>query len=139
MKSSRFTFIVSLLIALAANVCHSGERHRLVVLADMGNEPDEMQQMIHMITCSNEFDIEGLIAVTGKYLRPESKVPYRRKLHPELFLQIVDAYEKDLANLEQHADGWPNPNRLRKMVVAGQSGYGIEDVGEGKSLSLIHI
>lgn len=47
-------------------------KQRLIILADMGNEPDEVQQMTHMIVCSNEFDIEGLIAVTGKYLRPES-------------------------------------------------------------------
>lgn len=35
------------------------DNHRLIILADMGNEPDEMQQMTHMITCSNELDIEG--------------------------------------------------------------------------------
>jgi len=54
------------------------EKGRMVILADMGNEPDEMQQMIHMITCSNEFELKGLIAVTGKYLRPESKNEYKR-------------------------------------------------------------
>ena len=42
---------------------------RLIILADMGNEPDEEQQMVHMLMYSNEFDIEGLIAVTGKYLK----------------------------------------------------------------------
>jgi NAD(P)-dependent dehydrogenase (short-subunit alcohol dehydrogenase family) len=29
----------------------------------MGIEPDEERQMIHMMVCSNEFDIDGLIAV----------------------------------------------------------------------------
>ena len=46
---------------------------RLIILADMGNEHDEVQQMAHMIMCSNEFELEGLIAVSGIYLRPESK------------------------------------------------------------------
>ena len=41
---------------------------RLIILADMGNEPDEVQQMAHMIMCSNEFELEGLIAVSGIYL-----------------------------------------------------------------------
>ncbi|MEO1451218.1 MAG: DUF1593 domain-containing protein, partial [Bacteroidota bacterium] len=108
-------------------------KYRLIILADMGNEPDEMQQMIHMITCANAFDIEGLIAVTGKYLRPESHEEYRRVTHPELFHQIIDAYEKDLPNLKQHAEGWPAPDDLRATVVSGQTGYGIDDVGEGKS------
>ena len=43
----------------------SSERHRLIILADMGNEPDEEQQMVHMIMCSNEFDLDALISVTG--------------------------------------------------------------------------
>lgn len=110
-----------------------GGKSRLIILADMGNEPDEVQQMTHMITYANELDIEGLIAVTGKYLRPESEIEYRRVTHPELFHNIIDAYEKDLSNLKKHATGWPNPDELRKVVCVGQSGYGIADVGEGKS------
>ena len=43
------------------------------MLADMGNEPDEEQQNIHLLVCSNEIDIEGLIAVTGKYLRKDPR------------------------------------------------------------------
>ena len=124
-----------LLLAFASMACGTvcgNEAHRLVILADMGNEPDEMQQMIHMITCSNEFEIEGLIAVTGKYLRPESHKEYRRTLHPELFHQIVDAYEIDLPNLKLHADGWPEPDDLRTKIASGQTGYGIADVGPDK-------
>lgn len=109
-------------------------RQRLIVLADMGNEPDEMQQMIHMITCSNEFDIEGLIAVTGKYLHPESELgAYNRVTHPELFLEIIDAYEEVYENLRMHAPGYTDPQRLRNVVASGQKGYGIADVGNGKS------
>ncbi len=109
------------------------DKQRLIILADMGNEPDEMQQMIHMITCSNEFDIEGLIAVTGKYLRPESHEEYRRITHPELFQQIIDAYEKDFKTLKQHSNDFPNPDKLRTLVAEGQKGYGKADIGEGKS------
>ena len=110
------------------------EKQRLMILADMGNEPDEMQQMIHMITCSNEFDIEGLIAVTGKYIRPNSKLSaYNQVTHPELFHEIIAAYDKVLENLRLHADGWPRPDYLNSVVAAGQKGYGTGDVGPGKS------
>ena len=85
------------------------QRARLIVLADMGNEPDEEQQMLHMLMCANEFEVEGLIAVTGKYLRPEHKVPYRQKLHPELFTQLIDGYAKVYPNLKLHAANWPAP------------------------------
>ena len=108
-------------------------RSRLIILADMGNEPDEEQQMVHMIACSNEFDIEGLIAVTGKYLRPESGNPYKQVLHPELFTGIINAYARVLNNLKKHASGWHDPSYLHSVVVEGQKGYGIADVGEGKT------
>ncbi|TYA84187.1 DUF1593 domain-containing protein [Seonamhaeicola marinus] len=110
------------------------DKHRLIILADMGNEPDEMQQMIHMITCSNEFDIEGLIAVTGKYIRPGSHLgEYNWVTHPELFISIIDAYAKVLDNLKLHSSGWPEPNYLKSIVAPGQKGYGIKDVSVGNS------
>ncbi len=122
-----------ILIFCSTLLIYANDKHRVIILADMGNEPDEVQQITHMMTCSNEMDIEGLIAVTGKYLRPESKEEYRRVNHPELFIEILDAYAKDLPNLRKHASGWPNPEELRKVVCSGQKGYGIADVGEGKS------
>ncbi len=108
------------------------DKTRLIICADMGNEHDEMQQMAHMLACCNEFELEGLIAVTGKFLRPE-KTGYRSIVHPELFHELIDAYEKVLPNLAKHANGWPQPDYLRSIVKSGQAGYGIRDVGEGKT------
>ena len=101
------------------------EKTQLIILADMGNEPDEEQQMVHMLTCCNEFELKGLIAITGKYMKTDPK--------PELFLKLIDGYEKVLPNLKNHARGWPNPGYLRDITKAGQENYGMEDVGKGKS------
>ena len=125
----RSTFMIFLLIvALTSSVNAQSVtpiRHRLIILADMGNEPDEEQQMVHMLMYSNEFDLEGLIAVTGYHLRDTT--------HPELFLNLIDGYEKVLNNLKQHADGWHSPKYLREITVSGQSEYGIRDVRKGNS------
>jgi hypothetical protein len=118
---------------ILSRVVPESDRARLIILADMGNEPDEEQQMLHMLVCSSEFQLEGLIAVTGKFLRPESKEAFKQKLHPELFHRLINGYEKVYPNLKIHADGWPTPEYLRSIVVSGQTGYGIADVGEGKS------
>ncbi|TYA74197.1 nucleoside hydrolase-like domain-containing protein [Seonamhaeicola marinus] len=123
------TFLV---LSITNSYTQTDERVRLIILADMGNEPDEVQQMVHMMLCSNEFYPEGLIAVTGKYLRPESNEVYRRVTHPELFHNIIDAYEKVLDNLKKHDTGWHSAAYLHSIVCSGQTGYGIEDVGEGK-------
>lgn len=108
-------------------------KDRLIIMADMGNEPDEEQQMVHMIMCNNEFELEGLIAVTGKYLQPNSRDPYKRVTHPELFTNIINAYAEVYDNLKKHASGWHDPEYLHSIVVAGQPGYGTQDVGDGKS------
>ena len=109
------------------------DRARLIVLADMGNEPDEMQQMTHMLVSSNSFHLEGLIAVTGKFLHPGRENPRKRKTQPELFLELIDAYKQVRPNLLKHAEGWPEPDYLRSITKHGQSGYGIADVGKGKT------
>jgi len=124
---------IALLLSTYCSLFAGDVRHRLIVLADMGNEPDEEQQMTHMMVCSNEFDIDALIAVTGKYIRPSLKDRYRQITHPELFHKIIDAYEEVLPNLKEHAEGWQDPDDLRQRVAAGQKGYGMQGVGAGKS------
>jgi hypothetical protein len=109
-------------------------KSRLVIMADMGNEPDEMQQNMHLLMYNNEFDLEGLFAVTGKWLRPDfENEPYRQKLHPELFDTLINGYSKVFKNLKLHANGWHTPEYLRSIVKSGQTGYGIDAVGDGKT------
>ncbi|MFY0653110.1 MAG: DUF1593 domain-containing protein [Cyclobacteriaceae bacterium] len=108
-------------------------KQRLLILADMGNEPDEVQQMVHMVMYSNEFDVEGLIAVSGKYLHSAHRLKERTRLYPDLFEMIIDAYQKDLKNLKKHATGWPEPDYLRSIVKSGQPDYGVDGMGAGKS------
>ncbi len=98
---------------------------RVIVLADMGNEPDEEQQMVHLLLYANELDIEGLIAVTGKFLRKDPQ--------PELFFHLIDGYDRVVENLRLHAEGWPSAGELQATVAAGQRRYGIADAGPGRA------
>ena len=41
--------LVALWCLAAYNVSHAAGRARLIVLADMGNKPDEEQQMTHLL------------------------------------------------------------------------------------------
>lgn len=118
-----FIFLISILFAVS--VIANTDNQRLIILADMGNEPDEEQQMVHMLMYANEFDLEGLVAVTGKFLP--------RGPRPDLFFHLIEGYEKVVDNLRLHAPGWPEPAYLRGIVVAGQDRYGMADVGVGKS------
>ncbi len=130
-----FAIILTFLfIYISSSSCNTPiENPRMVILADMGNEPDEEQQIVHLFLYANEIDLEGLIAVTGKYLNPSSPDPYKQVLHPELFMNIINGYERVVNNLKLHASGWPSPEYLRSIVANGQTGYGIDAVGPDKS------
>ncbi|WP_347841294.1 nucleoside hydrolase-like domain-containing protein [uncultured Draconibacterium sp.] len=133
MKIKTILIFLFLFTVVAHAQQNSSEKTRLLILADMGNEPDEEQQMMHMLMYCNEFDLEGLVAVSGKYLQPASKNPYRQVLHPELFHHLILGYSKVYKNLQKHADGYPEPEFLTNLVRTGQPGYGIESTGEGLS------
>jgi hypothetical protein len=124
--------IIFLLVLATQITFAQTDKHRLIVLADMGNEPDEEQQMVHLLLYANEIDIEGLIAVTGKFLNPSSSDPYKQVLHPELFMNIIDGYGRVVDNLKLHASSWPSPEYLSSVVASGQTGYGIEAAGKGQ-------
>ncbi|NND08696.1 MAG: DUF1593 domain-containing protein [Saprospiraceae bacterium] len=123
---------IALLVVVTLTVCAQPEKARLIIMADMGHDPDEEQQMTHMLLCSNEFDLEGLIAVTGRYFRtnPRDSIKW---LMPELFEYLIDGYESVHPNLIKHDEEYPNPKYLRSIVAAGQSGNCIGDVGRGRT------
>src|SRR5437762_2430027 len=76
---------------------------RLLVLTDIGGDPDDQQSMIRLMTYTNEFEIEGLIAsATGT--PGELKEDVTR---PELIREIVAAYGKVRPNLLLHRPDYP--------------------------------
>jgi len=88
--------------------------------------------MVHLLMYANEIDIEGLIAVTSRWLNPTRKPP-KNRTYPELIVERVKAYGKVRNNLLKHASGWPTEEYLLSRVAAGQPGYGMDSVGTGKA------
>ncbi|TVZ14925.1 nucleoside hydrolase-like domain-containing protein [Maribacter sp. MAR_2009_72] len=124
---------ILLLALISQSLISQTDKHRLIVLADMGNEPDEEQQMLHLLMYANEIEIEGLIAVTGAALNPYHPDVSKRVTQPELFHHLIDGYEKVFENLKIHAEGWLSPEYLRSIVFRGQPAYGMDGVGIGKA------
>ena len=102
-------------------------RPRLIVLTDIGGDPDDQQSMIRLMTFANELEIEGLIASA-------SGVPGELKQaisQPHLIREIVEAYGTVLPNLRQHAEGYPAGEDLLARVKSGNSQRGWDQVGDG--------
>ena len=100
-------------------------RPRLVVLTDIGGDPDDMQSMRRLMLYSNEFRITGLIASaagTPGELKKEIT-------HPEFIRDIVQDYAAVQENLRRHAHGYPPASDLEEVIKRGSSKRGIPYIG----------
>ncbi len=97
---------------------------RVIVLSDMGNEPDDQMSFVRLLLYSNELDLEALVATTSTW--------QKSKVQPETMRQIIAAYGEVRANLLKHATGWPDTAALDALVSAGQPAYGMAAVGADK-------
>jgi hypothetical protein len=100
-------------------------RPRIVVMTDIANEPDDQMSLVRFLLYSNQFDVEGLVATTSTWLKTHPR--------PDVILSVLDAYEQVQPNLLKHAPGFPAAADLRRLVVAGQPGYGMASVGADKT------
>jgi Protein of unknown function (DUF1593) len=100
-------------------------RMRLIVLTDIGNEPDDAESMVRLLLYSNDIALEGLVASTSRHLPVGT--------NPQLIHERVDAYELVLANLRAHDPRYPDAQYLRSITVSGSTVYGMTGVGEGKN------
>jgi hypothetical protein len=99
-------------------------KERVVVLTDIGNEPDDQMSLVRLLLYSNEIDIEALVATTSTW--------QRAKVSPEIIRGVVAAYGKVQPNLKLHAQGWPTQAQLEARISSGQSGYGMAATGPDK-------
>ena len=98
---------------------------RVIVISDIGNEPDDQMSFVRLLLYSNEFDLEAMIATTSTW--------QKAKTHAETMHQLIDAYAQVRPNLLLHAKGWPEAADLNARVFTGQSAYGLAATGDDKS------
>lgn len=102
-------------------------RPRLIVLTDIGGDPDDMQSMIRLLSYANEFEIEGLIAsASGTPGELDEAV-----VQPHLIREVADAYAGVRDKLALHAEGYPTADELRSRIKAGNPHRGLEHIGPG--------
>ena len=123
-------FLFACLIMLCAAPLRAAEKSdkpRLLVLTDIGGDPDDQQSMIRLMLYANEFEIEGLIAsASGTPGELKEKV-----VKPHLIREIVEAYGKVRDNLTRHADGYPEMQTLLARIKSGSPNRGRDAIGDG--------
>lgn len=128
-RSLRFLtcMVVGLTIGPATGGFADESRPRLIVMTDIGGDPDDQQSLIRLMVYANEFRIEGLIA-TASGTPGELKVAQTRV---DLIREIIAAYGKVRPNLDRHAEGWPQEQALLECVKSGNPNRGRNNVGQG--------
>lgn len=115
----RLLLLLSLLAPAAI-----AEKTRLLVLTDIGGDPDDQMSMVRLMTYANHFDIEGLVATPpGGGSNP---------VNPDQIRTIVDAYGKVRDRLERHEPGFPSAGALRDRIASGLPLGDMEAVGPGR-------
>ncbi len=129
MRWSVFLLLVSLLVILcpACTVAAADDRPRLLVLTDIGGDPDDQQSLVRLMLYANEFQIEGLIA-SASGTPGELKETVTR---PQLIREIVEAYGQVRDNLALHADSYPPVQELLDRIKAGNPHRGLDAIGDG--------
>src|SRR4051794_33892542 len=116
-----FCALCILLLITTPSLAQSPPRHRLIVVTDIGNEPDDFMSMVRLMLYSNQIDIEGLIASTS--------IHQSKKVSPELIQKVINAYGKVQPNLAKHEPGFPLAQNLSRLLKKGLPVYGMDGVG----------
>ncbi len=67
----------------------AAEKNRVIILSDIGADPDDSESMVRLLLYSNEIDIEGLIATTSCW--------QKTTIHPEYIKSIIQGYGNSAA------------------------------------------
>ncbi len=111
-------FLVSLAVAdvdaETSRMAPANMKPRVVVMTDIGGDPDDQQSMVRFLVCACDFDVEGLCTGFGH--------GHYENTHPELIRNAVDAYGKVLPNLRKHHPDYPDAAHLISLIKDGDNG-----------------
>lgn len=118
------TFLLAAILSTTSALAAEADKPRLLVLTDIGGDPDDQMSMVRLMTYANHVDIEGLVATPpGGETGP---------VNPDIIRNIVAAYGKVRDNLELHERGYPAEAYLQERIAAGLPLGHMHAVGKGK-------
>jgi len=121
-------FFITLLVTLVTStqgsdtVCQPwsvDSKHRIFVLSDISNEPDDTMSFIRLLTHADMYHVEGLVAITSFWLPNATR--------PDQIQHLVNAYGEVRGNLQSHSNStFPTAQDLSSKIASGPIVYGME-------------
>ncbi len=112
----RIVFMLTVLAVVLAPVWGGEQagKNRLVVMTDIGGDPDDEQSMVRFLLYLCDFDVEGLCTGFGH--------GHYQKTRPELIRKAVEAYGQVVDNLRKHRPDYPSAEGLMALIKDGHNG-----------------
>ena len=99
------------------------EKHRIVLLTDIGGDVDDEQSFTRFLMYSDQYDIEGLLATSIRIFPRSLHRPLDGAPQPQYLVKWINGYAKVRENLMKHSEGWPRPVELVRMIKVGTKTY----------------
>lgn len=87
---------------------------RVVVMTDIGGDPDDRQSLVRFLLHACDFKVEGLCTGFGW--------GHDKKTRPDLIREAIEAYGEVLPNLRQHRRDYPSEEALLSLIKDGHNG-----------------
>ena len=110
---NKFNFLMVIFFIISIITVHA-QLPRLIILTDIGQDPDDQQSMVRLLHYANEFRIEGLIATADNNSENEAPV-----IHDEIIHKLISDYKKSEVNFNKQAKGFPTAEYLHSVVKKG--------------------
>lgn len=101
---------------------------RLLVLTDIGQDPDDQQSLVRLLLYANEFDLEGLVATADNNSDREPPV-----IRADIIHEAIRRYGEVLPNLRLHDWRYPPAEALQSLVKEGNP-WGGNSVPAGRTI-----
>jgi len=110
-----FTIVVVLFCIFLPHVrAPATEKPRMVVMTDIGGDPDDTQSLVRFLLYACDFEVEGFCTGFGH--------GHYKNTRPELIRKVVHAYGKVLPNLRKHRPDYPSQEHLMSLIKDGYNG-----------------
>ncbi len=87
---------------------------RIVVMTDIGGDPDDRQSLVRFLLYACDFKVEGLCTGFGH--------GHEKQTRPDLIRLAVEAYGKVLPSLRRHRRDYPSKEELLSLIKDGFNG-----------------
>lgn len=108
-------FIAFYLVLSGLNI-EASFKPRLLILTDIGQDPDDQQSLVRLLHYANDFEIVGLIATADHNSKKETA-----EIREHLIHEAIDRYGRIHANLVKHDPNYPTSEMLKRTVKKGNA------------------